>query len=327
MKKEFKTLIFLSSVFVIVYFLFPNIQEDIKKNTTDKVLEKNIVGDLLEKEPLFDEKDIKLTFDIVRISKSGDAVFAGKSEPNILIMLLDNDKEIAKFLSDANGEWIWISDNPLANGIKKFKLTHIDSNGLFYESDQTVVVLNENKFDSKPMVAKLLKSNVETIDMLNLDLIDNGLSLDLVNHTSSGLLILTGRTLPNQEVKFLNLKNLVGKSISDEFGKWKFKILKSQLINKNITILTKIKGEEISLPLSQVALNEFIDSDYKNVEIKKIIVQPGNSLWRIARKNLGGGIFYSEIYKNNIKRIKNPDLIYPGQVFNIPDTKRKTLYE
>ena len=106
--------------------------------------------------------------------------------------------------------------------------------------------------------------------MLNLDLIDNGLSLDLVNHTSSGLLILTGRTLPNQEVKFLNLKNLVGKSISDEFGKWKFKILKSQLINKNITILTKIKGEEISLPLSQVALNEFIDSDYKNVEIMHI---------------------------------------------------------
>ena len=123
------------------------------------------------------------------------------------------------------------------------------------------------------------------------------------------------------------LKNIVGKSISNEFGKWKFKILKSELINRNITILTKIKGEEISLPLSQVALNEFIDSDYENLETKKIIVQPGNSLWRIARKNLGGGIFYSEIYKNNLKRIKNPDLIYPGQVFNIPDTKRKMLYE
>jgi nucleoid-associated protein YgaU len=177
------------------------------------------------------------------------------------------------------------------------------------------------------MVAKLLKSSVETIDMLNLDLIDNGLSLDLVNHTSSGLLILNGRTLPNHEIKFLNLKNIVGKSISNEFGKWKFKILKSELINRNITILTKIKGEEISLPLSQVALNEFIDSDYENLETKKIIVQPGNSLWRIARKNLGGGIFYSEIYKNNLKRIKNPDLIYPGQVFNIPDTKRKMLYE
>ena len=218
MKKEFKTLIFLSSAFVIVYFLFPNIQEDIKKNTTDKVLEKNIVGDLFEKEPLFDKKDIKLTFDIVRISKSGDAVFAGKSEPNIPIVLLDNDKEIANFLSDANGEWIWISDNPLANGIKKFKLTHTDSKGLFYKSDQTVVVLNDNKIDSKPMVAKLLKSSVETIDMLNLDLIDNGLSLDLVNHTSSGLLILNGRTLPNHEIKFLNLKNIVGKSIQMNLG-------------------------------------------------------------------------------------------------------------
>mgnify|MGYP001426780534 FL=1 len=64
-----------------------------------------------------------------------------------------------------------------------------------------------------------------------------------------------------------------------------------------------------------------------NLEERNIVVEPGNSLWRIARKTLGGGIFYSEIYRNNLKRIKNPDLIYPGQVFNIPNIKKKILYE
>ena len=59
----------------------------------------------------------------------------------------------------------------------------------------------------------------------------------------------------------------------------------------------------------------------------RIIVQKGNSLWRIARKTLGGGVFYTEIYKNNLRKIKNPNLIYPGQVFNIPIKRKKKLYE
>ena len=56
---------------------------------------------------------------------------------------------------------------------------------------------------------------------------------------------------------------------------------------------------------------------------REIKVVEGNSLWRIARKTLGGGILYSEIYKNNIKIITNPNLIFPGQVFNIPNIKKK----
>ena len=63
------------------------------------------------------------------------------------------------------------------------------------------------------------------------------------------------------------------------------------------------------------------------IKIKKIIVEKGNSLWRIARKTLGNGIFYSQIYKNNLRKIKNPDVIFPGQVFNIPVLKNKISYE
>ena len=60
---------------------------------------------------------------------------------------------------------------------------------------------------------------------------------------------------------------------------------------------------------------------------KKVIVEDGNSLWRIAKKTLGGGIYYAEIYKNNKKIINDPDLIFPGQVFKIPNLKRTSFYE
>ena len=47
-------------------------------------------------------------------------------------------------------------------------------------------------------------------------------------------------------------------------------------------------------------------------------MQPGNSLWRIARSRYGSGPNYSVIYEANKEQIRDPDLIYPGQVFTIP---------
>ncbi len=51
-----------------------------------------------------------------------------------------------------------------------------------------------------------------------------------------------------------------------------------------------------------------------------VIVQPGNSLWRIARRIYGEGVRYSVIYRANQERIGDPDLIYPGQIFIVPPT-------
>ena len=51
-----------------------------------------------------------------------------------------------------------------------------------------------------------------------------------------------------------------------------------------------------------------------------VIVQPGNSLWRIARRVYGQGVRYSVIYRANQERIGDPDLIYPGQIFIVPST-------
>jgi nucleoid-associated protein YgaU len=54
---------------------------------------------------------------------------------------------------------------------------------------------------------------------------------------------------------------------------------------------------------------------------QRIVVQPGNSLWRIARHNYGEGLRYTLIYEANRGQIRDPDLIYPGQVFVMPKTQ------
>ncbi|PLL13102.1 peptigoglycan-binding protein LysM [Tabrizicola sp. TH137] len=49
-----------------------------------------------------------------------------------------------------------------------------------------------------------------------------------------------------------------------------------------------------------------------------VTVQPGFTLWRIATENLGDGVRYVQVFEANKDLIRDPDLIYPGQVFTIP---------
>jgi len=51
----------------------------------------------------------------------------------------------------------------------------------------------------------------------------------------------------------------------------------------------------------------------------RVVVQSGNTLWGIARQNYGEGMLYVRLFEANQDNIRDPDLIYPGQVFIVPD--------
>ncbi|WP_417724621.1 LysM peptidoglycan-binding domain-containing protein [Salipiger sp.] len=53
--------------------------------------------------------------------------------------------------------------------------------------------------------------------------------------------------------------------------------------------------------------------------VSAVTIQPGNTLWAIARGRYGEGMAYVRIYEANKDQIRNPDLIYPGQVFGLPE--------
>jgi nucleoid-associated protein YgaU len=51
-----------------------------------------------------------------------------------------------------------------------------------------------------------------------------------------------------------------------------------------------------------------------------VTVQPGFTLWGIAQEQYGDGVLYVQVFEANRDKIKDPDLIYPGQVFAVPVT-------
>lgn len=51
-----------------------------------------------------------------------------------------------------------------------------------------------------------------------------------------------------------------------------------------------------------------------------LIVQPGNTLWGMSVDRFGDGRRYMRIFDANREQIRNPDLIFPGQVFLLPES-------
>ena len=51
-----------------------------------------------------------------------------------------------------------------------------------------------------------------------------------------------------------------------------------------------------------------------------VVVNKGDMLWRIAYHQLGEGVKYVDIVRRNKQDISNPDLIYPKQIFAVPQS-------
>ena len=84
--------------------------------------------------------------------------------------------------------------------------------------------------------------------------------------------------------------------------------LLAELIDKNGIV---IKTSSINVSLEALAIGE--DGS------EMMVIHKGDALWRIAYRAYGQGVRYVDIFKRNNGRINDPDLIFPNQIFAIPD--------
>lgn len=107
------------------------------------------------------------------------------------------------------------------------------------------------------------------------------------------------------------------KNFRDSINESEEAIRLSQIIIEQSNIMAGARSRDVNI--------ETADGEAKNytVQTKK----PAESLWRIAKSknNYGNGFLWKRIYNANKNIIKNPDLIFPGQVLIIPSKKGKII--
>ena len=155
---------------------------------------------------------------------------------------------------------------------------------------------------------------------------DDSLALDSIAYDPLGNVTVGGRSNPSGLVRFYINNEAVSATKTNEAGYWEADL--SDIIPGTYTLRIdelSLKGDVISRLESpfkredREKLANLIAPSTSPVRINIVTVQPGNTLWAIARKRYGDGLLYVQVFEANRDKIKNPDLIYPGQLFDLPD--------
>ncbi len=151
-------------------------------------------------------------------------------------------------------------------------------------------------------------------------------SVDAISYDETGEVSLTGRGKPSQIVR-IYLNNMpISTAAMDATGQWSTALseIDAGIYTLRVDELDKTGNvvSRLETPFKRERredLAAYMTSVDEPARINVVTVQPGNTLWAIARKRYGRGILYVRVFEENKDKIRNPDLIYPGQVFSLPD--------
>ena len=253
------------------------------------------------------------SFDLVRVDEDGSAIIAGSAKPNSEVRLLVDGQELETTETDASGAFAILTTIP--SGEKPLELQLEDVNDSNIKSADTVLIIPNKEAEGSDPKIIIAESDGKIIVQEQNDIAPKiqPLSLDTINYAASGDVILAGRASSEQIVRvYVDNKPVVLGEVTD--GKWNFEIpnieegiytLRVDAINNEGKVVDRVES-----PFQRVI---------REMEDGQATIQPGFTLWKLAELKYGFGMRYVQIFEANRDSIKDPDLIYPGQVFQIPE--------
>lgn len=259
------------------------------------------------------------SFDIVKVDPSGHAVIAGRAAPGAKVEVLDGDKKLGDVTANDRGEWVLVPTEPMSPGERQLTLSATDpKTGAQTKSADTValsVAAPAPGTSGQGAVAVLLPGNAnEPAQALQTPSGNIGLSLDTAEYNDKGELMLAGHASPKATLHLYADNQPIATVTADAEGKWS-------------TVSPHPQGSgKIELRVDELradgAVAQRIAQSFQPPTAASAggpyTVQAGNSLWIIARKAYGNGSQYTVIFGANKEHIKDPNLIFPGQIISLP---------
>jgi len=290
------------------------------------------------------------TFDTVRVETNGEAVIAGRAAPGTDVVAKLNGVVVATAKTTADGSFVMIPDKALPVGAGALTLETTTA-GATQVSAQTVAVAVKPKGDGENTVA-VLTPDAPTKIIQAPKPATNDVTLDAIDYGATGDILFAGRASANAPVRIYVDNIFLGEAKADDLGKWNYAggtsikpgtfTLRLDQMDAKGDVASRIevpfKREEaakaaavvaaanppakVETPVAEVKV-ESAPATVK-VEVAKptsLTIQPGDNLWVISRNLYGFGRQYTVLYEANKALIKNPRLIYPGQIITTPLAK------
>jgi nucleoid-associated protein YgaU len=157
---------------------------------------------------------------------------------------------------------------------------------------------------------------------------DPNVALDAITYDPEGEVQLSGRATADGAVQIYIDNEPVTASPVTEGGDWQIDLpsidtgvytLRIDEVDEDGAVVSRLETPFKREEAEDVAAVLAEETSVEGFEVAVKTVQPGATLWAIAEENLGSGIFYVEVFEANADLIRDPDLIYPGQIFRIPE--------
>lgn len=256
-------------------------------------------------------------------------MIAGRAGPGAQVTVLDNGKPLAKTTADSRGEWVVVPTQPLASGDRQLSLEADTRNGPKVASGDSVAVSvappgNTTGSTNRNMAVLLPEDVNRPAQPLQLPEAPQSpsaspsqtLSLDTAETDRQDRLALSGRAPPGATLRLFAGDRPLGTATADPQGKWSLAAprpagsgsyeLRAEQLKPDGNVAVRVARAMGPAPAMTVPQG------------RRYVVRRGNNLWWIARRTYGEGVQYSVIFDANRKQIRDPDLIYPGQVFKLP---------
>lgn len=244
-------------------------------------------------------------------------------------MLLNGGKEIARSKADARGEWVIIvQDPPLSVGQHELRvLQHIEGRAPV-TSEQLVVAV----VPAPPAASAKPAPKDETLVMIvppggATRLVQppsaagvpksGDLGVSTIDYDDRGKVTISGEAAPGAAVRAYVDDKLMAEGTAGPDGRWR--LTPSDLVDagKHQLRVDRLAGDGKPVARLELAFNR-APATATSSDTRRLIVVRGDNLWNIAHRHYGAGYHHTIIFGANQDQIRNPHLIYPGQVFTLP---------
>lgn len=161
--------------------------------------------------------------------------------------------------------------------------------------------------------------------------IEPNVVLDAITYDPDGEVQLSGRAIGDGAVQvYIDNEPLTASPVT-EGGDWRIDLpeidtgvytLRIDEVDEAGGVVSRLETPFKREEPEDVAAVLAEETSVEGFEVAVRTVQPGSTLWAIAEENLGSGILYVEVFEANRDLIRDPDLIYPGQIFRIPEVSQ-----
>lgn len=318
-------------------------------------LETNAVVDaLIGTPPPAESNDGVPTFDVARIEPSGEAVIAGRAAPGATVELLRDGEVHDRAIADASGQFVIVPPK-LPSGTYDLTLRTKQADGKQMTSKQRVTAVLEPKSNERPVVA-LVTPDKPTVVLSQPGAAKpaaGALVVEAVEIEPGGKFHVSGQARPGAALRLYLNDSFITSVTAGNDGRFavtinegvaagNYRVRVDEASNTgtvraraevpfnapettaSVSAQTKRADSAAQQPQLAAAGATVLPSaspSPSTVVVPKITtttVARGDSLWRLSQNSYGAGTRYAVIYKANKEQIRNPNLIYPGQVFVLP---------